>query len=322
MRTKRTVSQGVLVAVAIAAGGAVLTLARSEARRPGPSGASEVATRPDAPAAAGPRAGAAATREESATVTIEGGEEIARALAFAATPRLAAAGAVREAVRAAREGRIDPVAFGIRLDALAGAGPAAGEAILEALLSERDPAIGLKLAQGLAPHLEDGALRRATIDALRAAEPAARATGLLALLGRGEPEAIAFEADCFVSDAPEARATAGFLLNQAPAGAAPAARERVLEAARAALRDPSSPARLREESAGILGRPDAEPGDLALLERTLLEAAEAGVRGRAFLALTAAGVSAARVRPVLEEALLRGQPEPLEQAIRAYLAAR
>src|SRR5204862_2901094 len=131
-----------------------------------------------------PRAGPVEVRAKGSGA-IEGGEDLARALAEAALPRIAQGGAVAEALRAARAGEIDAVDLGLRLhDAVEGR-PEVAAALVPELAAERRGDIALKIAQTLAAVEADDELRRATIEALsRSAE--AREVGLLALLRRGE----------------------------------------------------------------------------------------------------------------------------------------
>jgi hypothetical protein len=306
----------------LAAAGAIVALARPRAAAPGPprtarSAAARTAAPPSGPAESGPLV----TREEKGSTSAELPPEVARGLVGAALTHLSREGSIRDAIASAREGRLSPVDLGLRLHDLASGHPEAGGILLDALLAERNPEIALKLAQALAGLLDDERLRRATIEALRAAPPEARATGLLALLGRGESDALDLAGSSFVSDAPEARGTAGFLLNNAPGPLPEAVAGPAREAARAALAARESPERVREESLGLLGRPGAGEADIALIERALLEAPEAAVRARALAALVATEAPAARIRPPIERlAEDPSAPEPLRQAARAWLA--
>lgn len=201
-----------------------------------------------------------------------------RAISFAfpvMQPRPPASHEVQDAVAEARLAHIDPVELGQRLRTSRD-----GRAMLDALVDERDPAIALKLAQALGGMLDDGALRAQAIDALRTAR--SREVSLLALLGRGEPDAVQLEADTLASGSSEERATAAFLLNNAPSAPPRSA----IDAARAALQDPQAGARLREESATLLGK----AGDVDALREALFgKEAEPAVRMRALAALDMAG---------------------------------
>jgi len=162
---------------------------------------------------------------------------------------------------------------------------ASGAALLQALLQERSPQNALQIARALAAHEGDDALRAQTIAALRAA-PEARSVGLLALMGRADRDALQLAADTLASHGnPEAGATAAFVLDNAHADALP---DEAYAAARQALRDHWDGARLREETATLLGRPDAPAEDLSLLEQVALAEAPA-VRMRALAALDVAG---------------------------------
>ncbi|GIW72984.1 MAG: hypothetical protein KatS3mg102_2526 [Planctomycetota bacterium] len=245
--------------------------------------------------------------------------EIVRAL----LPVIARHNRIEQALAEARGGRLDPVDLESRLRELVRDDPLAGTALLEALLAERDQALALKLAQVLGGLLDDPALRAATVRELAAAPARVREVGLLALLGRGEPEVSALLQEAFLHDPPQARATAAFVLNHAPAAGGRRLPVQVLEAARAALRDPlGTPARLREEALGLLGRPGATEEDLWLLEQALLQGPEPTVKGRAFRALIATGVPIGRIRGTLERALRDpALPEAIREAIRATLLA-
>lgn len=246
------------------------------------------------------------------------------ALALAARAHVAREGAIRAAVLAARAGEIDPVDLGLRLHEIGGSALDAGPALLALLVEEPDPAIAFKLAQALAALQDDAPIRRATVEALRRAEPGTRAVGLLALLGRTEPEAVALAAECFVGDVPAARGTAGFLLNQVPEALPAPLAATVRETARAALADPAAaaPDRVREEAAGLLGRPGAPEVDVALLERTMLDAPERTVRGRAFVALVETGAGFDRIGPACARVLSdESAPPELRAAARAYLTS-
>jgi hypothetical protein len=156
-----------------------------------------------------------------------------------------------------------------------------GRALLDALVHERSPQAALKLARELARKEDDPALLGETVAALRDA-PEARQVGLLALLGRGDRSALQLAADTLAGrgDA-ETRATAAFVLHNAPVDALP---DQAYAAAREALRDRSAGARLREEAATLLGRPDAPASDVGLLEQVALDDAPA-VSMRALAAL-------------------------------------
>src|SRR5262249_42114014 len=131
---------------------------------------------------------------------------------------------------------------------------------------------------------------------------------------------LALEAKSFDSDSPDARATAGFLLNQAWEGLSPDQAAHAQDTARAALADAGSSSRLREESLGMLGHPGASDRDVGLIENALLGSPEEAVRGRALHALVESGAPAARMKPVLERALADPRTsEPLQRAIKAQL---
>ena len=222
---------------------------------------------------------AVAPQPEPASIVHEEQRTVAVALPAALSnvaARAARSRSVEDAVDEARAGHIDPVELSRRLRA---AGVADGPALLRALVEEKEPAIALQLAQALGGLLDDPPLRAQTVAALRSAP--SREVGLLALLGRGEPDALALAADTLVEGSPEARATAAFVLNNAPVPPP----DRALTAARAALADAQSGARLREEAATLLGR---SPGDEKLLEGALFQA-EPAVRMRALAALDVAG---------------------------------
>src|SRR5206468_2563853 len=127
--------------------------------------------------------------------------------------------------------------------------------------------IAHQLAHALAGLLDDAPLRDAAVAALRDGGAERREVGLMALLGRGEANAVALASSSFVGDPPAARATAAWLLNNLPDGGERSLSAEVLDAARAALADPAAGERVREEATGLLGRPGASDADLALLER-------------------------------------------------------
>ncbi len=314
---------GLVVGVAVIG---LAWLARTEERRaanappretaPTTTGARPGNSTPEAEAPLGPPA----SREEGGSITVALPEEDARALGEAATAHAAVGAKVKAAVSDARAKRLAPGDLGTRLHDVVGNGAAGGAAVLAELRDERDPAIALKLAQALAATLDDPTLRAQTVEVLEKAPPAARAVGLLALLGRRDPEVVAFAARSFTNDDPEARATAGFLLEQTFDALDGPRASAVLEAARKALADPRSPERLREEALGLIGRAGAPASDVGLLERALLEDPSVAVRGRAFQGLALAG-DPARIRIVLERALAdERNPEELRQAIRSQLA--
>jgi hypothetical protein len=252
---------------------------------------------------------------------MEGGEALAESLAAALLPAVGRDAQARAAIRAAREGAMDAVDLEMKLRELARDDPLLGTTLLEEMLAERRPDLALKLAQVLATLLDDEALRGAAVRSLRDAPPEARAVGLMALLGRGEREALDLAASSFVGDAPEARATAGFLLNNAPGSLPPGVRARAEIAARAALDDESAPGRVREEAVTLLGRPGASDADVDRIERAL-RSPDPNVRGRAVRALFDAEVPIARTRALLEQvAADPTTPEPLREAIRLRLAA-
>jgi hypothetical protein len=311
----------ILLVVAAAAAGIGLLLRGRAPRKPTATSAPAAAAPATASKVAAKERGEIVTREEAPTSSaLAGGDAAARALAEALLPSIGRRGAVDAAVAAARRGELDPVALGVKLHAAADGRPDGGEAILAALVAERDPALALQEAHALAECLGDDALRAEAVKALRDADPAARATGLLALIGRGDADCVGLAASSFAADAPDARGTAGFLLNQVPGGLDASTAAAAGETARAALSDATSPERVREESCGLLGHDGASDADVALLERALADPSVA-VRGRAFLALTQTGVDAARLRPSVEACLASdGTPEEMKRAIRAWLA--
>ncbi len=235
MKAHWTRRAGLAAVTILAAAGVVWLAARGGAGRPPEAaGARSAPALPSWADGRNPRAregGAAAgagdsrvyhapVPETAAHGTIEDGGAIAGEFARALLPVVAKQNAVRAAVAEARAGTLHPVDLEARLREIARGDPLAGTAILEELIAERSPEIALKLAQTLGELLDDQGLRRATVDALAAAPPEAREVGLLALLGRGEPEAAALAARSFLNDPPGARATAAFLLNQTPAARA------------------------------------------------------------------------------------------------------
>lgn len=249
---------------------------------------------------------------------LEACEDVCAALGQAALPRVGAAGVVRAALRDAPP----PGELGRRLhDAVTADPRGAGEALLEALVTPQAPEVALELAQALARCLHDDGLRRDTVEALAAAGPEVRAVGLLALLGRAEPECVALARRSFERDPDAARATAAFLLGltyeRLPAADAAAVRD----TAREALARSDTPERVREEALGLVGHAGATATDVAAIERALLEDPSAAVRGRAFLALVECGQPAGRTRAVLERAAQdAATPEPLRRAIEAELS--
>lgn len=280
-----------------AAAAVLLFCAWAELRRPD---ALEAPARPGAPAAA---ASPLFTREEP---------QAAAALAIPAglfEGLAVRAGAVPSALAEAHAGRLHGAELFDRLRAAPD-----GDALLHALLEERSPEIALQLARALAELQDDDGLRTRTVASLRAAPESARTVGLLALLGREEPDALALATDTLVNsrDA-ETRATAAFVL-----GNVTAPPERALAAARAVLQDSQEGARLREEAATLLGQEGAPREDLALLERLAL-LAEPAVRMRALAALDAAG---GNLRSVCERIVAdSAAPERLVQMAHAWLAA-
>lgn len=226
-------------------------------------------------------------------------------------------GVLTDAVADARAGRIDPVELGLRLRAT---GPGSGAVLLRELEKERSPALLLQLALALGARLDDPALLADTVRSLRAGSDELRAVGLLALLGRDAPDALRLAADTLASGSPDARATAAFLLNNAPAALSGDTAERALAAARKALSEPDSGARLREEAATLLGRPPATAADLALLERTVFTG-EPAVRMRALAALEAAGANGALLRDIFDRAAHDATaPERLVEMANAWRA--
>ena len=258
-----------------------------------------------------------------ATVEVPLAPTLAAAIAEGALGHLAGQREVADAIAEARAGRLEPVAFGLRLAEAVRAQPGAARPVLDALLEERSPELGLQLARALALGLDDPGLRRDTVEGLRAAPPAARATGLLALLGRPEKDVLDLSVAAFLDDATDARAAAGFVLGQRPGGVPEPEGERVRGAARAALGSRDAPPRLREASLGLLGRPGASETDLGLLETASLDGRDPAVRSQALAALVATDAPASRLGPTLERvAADAAAPEALRKVARAYLATR
>ena len=228
---------------------------------------------------------------------------------------LGRAAAASQALAEARAGRLGAADLRRRLREESAGHPELGSGLLRELAAERTPGIALALAQALAGLQDDDRVRRETVEVLTAA-PEAREVGLLALQGRDDLQALRLAADTLAKGTPEARATAAFVLNRAPAPPP----EDALASAREALSDPRSGARLREEAATLLGRPGALPGDLALLERLVFEG-EPAVQMRALAAIDVGG-GADRLPAIVDRVLReRGAPERLLEMARAWRAA-
>jgi hypothetical protein len=256
---------------------------------------------------------------EAVTTTVAMPQAAALSQALAGT--LGRSTTADRAIAEARAGRIDPVELGQRLRASSAGHPELGPGLLAELGRERNPPLAMAIAQSLASLEEDERLRQETVDVLRQT-PSARAVGMMALLGRGEREVVELASDSFVHDGPEARATAGFLLNNLAEPLDDA--EEVLQAARRALEDPNTPARVREEAATLLGRKDASGADIALLERLVLDpsGAEVAVRARALAALDQTGLEISQLRSIFGRvARDTASPYPLAQMASAWLAA-
>jgi HEAT repeats len=234
------------------------------------------------------------TKEES--ITVEGGEhhieaplaaKAALQIAESLAARQAREGALQRALDDAKRGQIDALELGRRARAAVQADPRSGRALLQAMLDERSPENAMQLARALGPQLDDPALRSETLDALEKAQPRVRAQGLLALLGRSDPEALQLEADSLGPNGGEARSTAAFLLANANGAQVP---DDALVQARAALGDRSADALLREQCATLLGRSGAPDSDAALLQDAVRDA-DPAVRMRALAALEQTGSS-------------------------------
>ncbi len=255
------------------------------------------------------------------TVALDPGAVAALGAALAA--RVGRASLIDQALDDARAGRADPVELGRRLRAATAGHPELGSAVLRALAAERSPAVALQLAQVLGTLEDDATLRAETVATLRAGSSESRSTGLIALLGRGEPEVLQLAAATLGADpSAEARASAAFLLNNAPGELPAAALRDALEAARRALSgDDPAGTRLREESATLLGRPAATTADLALLEQCVFHG-EPALRMRALAALEQTGEDRALLRSTFDRvAADPAAPERLVEMAKVWRAA-
>jgi len=309
-------------AVVVACVGLVALLASKRPHRDGVGPGSDAAARERASVGKSPEGDLPASREESAAFTFEIPTDTADALTAPVLERIRAAAEIKAILADMTAGRLDPLDGGRKLEeALRGRADLA-HPVIGALAGEKKPEVAFPLARALGVAQDDPDVRAATIDALKGAAPEARAVGLLALLGRGEPEALSLATACYLDDVPEARATAAFLLNNAPRGLPEADATRVRDAARAALSTRGTAPRVREESLGLLGREGAPEADLGLLERALLEPGDTAVRSRALASLFATNASGPRLRPTLERAMADpALPAQVREAARLYLLA-
>jgi hypothetical protein len=230
----------------------------------------------------------------------------------------ARAGAAEAAIADARAGRIDAIALGLRLHDAVLNHPELGHGLLLEMIAEKSPQLTMQMAHALAGLEDDATLRQQTVDALRAAPSSARAVGMMALLGRTEPECVDLEAESFARDPDDARATAAFLLNNS-GGMGPFA-DQAVATARDALANPDADARVREEATTMLGRQDATPADVATLERLTSDASPA-VQARALAALEASNADRSQVLAAFNR--VANDPtaaEIVQQMAKAYLA--
>src|SRR5260221_2026899 len=267
------------------------------------------------------RAAEAFTHRERRAVAVALAPETLATMGAALEAQMGRTAGTAGAISEARAGRIDAVELGRRLHETTAGHAEQGGMLLGALVEERSPAVALQLAHSLAGLENDSTLRAQTVAALREGPAAAREVGLLSLLGRGEPEALQLAADTLQSGTPFARATAAFVLNNAPLPLNGDVADRTLATAREALTDSTADTRLREESTTLLGQPGAPEQDVALLERTIL-GGEPAVRMRALAALEATGVSMARMQAACDRVLRDSSaPERLLEMARAWRAA-
>ncbi len=268
-----------------------------------------------------PHADDLVTLSQPVTTTVEISDEAKAIIATTMNAHRERALAAEAAIADARAGKIDAVELGNRLRAAIANHPELGHGLLKEMVAERSPALAMQMAQALATLLDDPTLRQETVDALRAGGPEARAVGLMALMGRGEPEALDLAAESFSQDSGDARATAAFVLNNAPGGVTGEVADEALAAARSALNDPNADAHLREEAATMLGRQDASAADVQLLDG-LVFSGDQSVRARALAALEASSADRGHVMATFNRvANDPSSPEQLALMAKAYLGA-
>jgi HEAT repeat protein len=160
--------------------------------------------------------------------------------------------------------RGDPVALGMALVELLRKDASLADPLLRRFPLETDEKVLFQMARVLNRFQTPDRVKR-TVEALRTASPEARAMGLHALLGRQEPEAIGYAAECYLNDPdPGVQARAAFTLREVVDRCPREVIDRALEA----VRSVSTTDRVKVESLDLLG---AKP--LTALEERAVEAA-------------------------------------------------